>query len=351
MIIRDMFAEDINRKINGVVKVDQAEDVVIESELKEYVITKELKKHFISFFNYYSDAFDEPTADMGVWISGFFGSGKSHFLKILSYLLSNCEVNGIRTAERFREKFADDPGTFMLIDKSVQGPTETILFNIDIEGPMEKDKTAVLRVFAKMFYNHLGFYGEDLKVAKLEQFIEHQGKTEEFRRAFAQQNGGEWLTSRDAFAFYEDDIVAGGLEQYDRLARGFGDPAERPRRRRRPDVGVRMHRQPRHARLVPQDGAPGAGRGRIDGQHRHPVTSLDEVHAEGFDGGRLADAGHAGDPDVHGCTRERHEFEQQLLGLVPMIGAGRFDPGDGPRQRGAVTIPDRGSEILNRVGH
>ena len=208
MIIRDMFAEDINRKINGVVKVDQAEDVVIESELKEYVITKELKKHFISFFNYYSDAFDEPTADMGVWISGFFGSGKSHFLKILSYLLSNREVNGIRTVERFREKFADDPGTFMLIDKSVQGPTETILFNIDIEGPMEKDKTAVLRVFAKMFYNHLGFYGEDLKVAKLEQFIEHQGKTEEFRRAFAQQNGGEWLTSRDAFAFYEDDIVA-----------------------------------------------------------------------------------------------------------------------------------------------
>ena len=157
MIIRDMFAEDINRKINGVVKVDQAEDVVIESELKEYVITKELKKHFISFFNYYSDAFDEPTADMGVWISGFFGSGKSHFLKILSYLLSNREVNGIRTVERFREKFADDPGTFMLIDKSVQGPTETILFNIDIEGPMEKDKTAVLRVFAKMFYITLVF--------------------------------------------------------------------------------------------------------------------------------------------------------------------------------------------------
>ena len=53
MMIRDMFADDINRKINGVIKVDQAADDVIEQELNEYVITRELKKHFITFFNYY----------------------------------------------------------------------------------------------------------------------------------------------------------------------------------------------------------------------------------------------------------------------------------------------------------
>ena len=109
MMIRDMFADDINRKINGVIKVDQAADDVIEQELNEYVITRELKKHFITFFNYYGDAFDQPTADMGVWISGFFGSGKSHFLKMLSYLLENKEVKGIRSVERFRKKFEDDP--------------------------------------------------------------------------------------------------------------------------------------------------------------------------------------------------------------------------------------------------
>lgn len=109
MKIRDMFADDINRKINGVIKVDQAADDVIEQELNEYVITRELKKHFITFFNYYGNAFDQSTADMGVWISGFFGSGKSHFLKMLSYLLKNKEVKGIRSAERFRKKFEDDP--------------------------------------------------------------------------------------------------------------------------------------------------------------------------------------------------------------------------------------------------
>ena len=69
------------------------------------------------------------------------------------------------------------------------------------------DKTAVLRVFAKMFYNYLGFYGENLKCAKMEQFIDKKGKTEAFRRVFEEKNGSPWVESRDAFAFFEDDVV------------------------------------------------------------------------------------------------------------------------------------------------
>ena len=215
MMIREMFADDINRKINGVIKVDQAADDVIEQELNEYVITRELKKHFITFFNYYGDAFDQPTADMGVWISGFFGSGKSHFLKMLSYLLENKEVKGICSVERFRKKFEDDPATFMLIDRATKGPTETILFNIDIEGFSNKDKTAVLRVFAKMFYNHLGFYGENLKVAMMERYIDQQGKTEEFRRVFEEKRGKTWLEMRRAFAFNGKFIIPTLMEVLD----------------------------------------------------------------------------------------------------------------------------------------
>ena len=184
MMIRDMFEENINRQINGVIKVDQDTTEIIEQEVREYVITTELKKHFMSFFNAYGDSFDRPTDDIGVWISGFFGSGKSHFLKMLSYILENKPVGSDTTVELFRKKFADDPATFMLIDRATRGKTKTILFNIDIEGSMNKDKTAVLRVFAKMFYNHLGFFGENLKVAMLEQYIDQMGKTEDFRRAF-----------------------------------------------------------------------------------------------------------------------------------------------------------------------
>ena len=99
MKIRDMFRDDINRKINGVVQVEQNTEDVIYQELKEYVVTSELKKHFVTFFDAYSDSFEHPTDDVGVWITGFFGSGKSHFLKMLSYLLENKEINGKPTIE------------------------------------------------------------------------------------------------------------------------------------------------------------------------------------------------------------------------------------------------------------
>lgn len=215
MRIQNMFHDDINRKINGVIKVDQNANDVIEQEVKEYVITKELRKHFSTFFNYYSDAFDVPTADIGVWISGFFGSGKSHFLKMLSYILENREVADSKTVEMFRQKFEDDPATFMMIDRATRGTTETILFNIDIEGSINKDKTAVMRVFAKMFYNHLGFYGENLKVAMLEYYIEQSGKTEEFRRVFEQKKGKPWVEMRRAFAFNGKFIVPTLMEVLD----------------------------------------------------------------------------------------------------------------------------------------
>ena len=176
MKIQSMFQKDIDRPINGVVKVMQDDQQSLKDELSEYIITKELRRHFATFFDNYVKAIDTPTDKIGVWISGFFGSGKSHFLKMLSYLLANKEVDGKHAFDYFADKF-DDPMMYATVQKCVQIPTESILFNIDIEGPINKDKTAVLRVFAKVFYNHCGFYGEDLKVAKLERFIDKQGKT------------------------------------------------------------------------------------------------------------------------------------------------------------------------------
>ncbi|NLY36482.1 MAG: hypothetical protein GX046_04525, partial [Tissierellia bacterium] len=93
MFIRDMFVKPIDRDIKGVIKVGQADDENIRQELEEYVVTRELQKHFADFFGSYKKGINGHTDKMGVWISGFFGSGKSHFLKILSYLLENKEVN------------------------------------------------------------------------------------------------------------------------------------------------------------------------------------------------------------------------------------------------------------------
>lgn len=206
MLLRDIYKNDIDRNINGVIKVAQDDEVSIKQELSEYVITRELRKHFNTFLNNYEKSIDEPTDKIGVWISGFFGSGKSHFLKMLSYLLSNKVVAGKKAVDYFQDKF-DDPMMFSQLERCAAIPTDTILFNIDSKSPINKDATAILRVFAKVFYEHLGFYGTELKVAKLEQFISKQGKTDAFKSAFESVNGQSWDDARDSFSFFEDDVV------------------------------------------------------------------------------------------------------------------------------------------------
>ena len=83
MQVRELFYKDIERDIKGVIKIGQDDEAYIHQELDEYVVTKELSKHFSDFFDSYNKSIDNYTDKMGVWISGFFGSGKSHFLKIL----------------------------------------------------------------------------------------------------------------------------------------------------------------------------------------------------------------------------------------------------------------------------
>ena len=206
MQLQYIYKADINRDINGVIKVAQNDERSIEQELREYIITRELRKHFNTFLNNYEKSLHYPTDKIGVWISGFFGSGKSHFLKILSYLLSNDTVAGKKAVDYFQDKF-DDPMMFAQLENCAAVSTDTILFNIDSKSPINKDKTAILRVFAKVFYEYRGFYGDDLKVAKLEQFIEKSGKMDAFKSKFEEIHGEIWEDSRDAFSFFEDDVV------------------------------------------------------------------------------------------------------------------------------------------------
>lgn len=164
MKIKDMFEHDIDRNINGVIKVDQEDDGSVRQELSEYVVTDELRRHFKTLFDVYVRALDAPTDKVGVWISGSFGSGKSHFLKMLSYLFTNREAAGKTAIEYIAPRFEDDE----LADKAKRAAgvtTDAILFNMGIKSPLNKDGSAVARIFAKMYYESRGFYGADFKLA------------------------------------------------------------------------------------------------------------------------------------------------------------------------------------------
>lgn len=207
MNIQRMFDKDIDRHINGVVQVGQTAEDAVEQEVREYVITTELRKHFARFFRTYNAAYLHPNNDTGVWISGFFGSGKSHFLKMLSYLLENHPVGDTDTASLFREKLADAPDIAAAVSRLPAGRTETILFNIGAQAVLRPDRDVVLDVFAKMFYDHLGFYGENLRVALMEWEIERMGCTDAFRSAFEAAAGKPWTALRRSFGFYGGAIV------------------------------------------------------------------------------------------------------------------------------------------------
>ena len=87
MQIKDMFEKQIDRDIKGVIKVSQSDEENVYQELDEYVVTKELLKHFRDYFDNYEKGINGYTDKMGVWISGFFGSGKSHFLNIVGHFV------------------------------------------------------------------------------------------------------------------------------------------------------------------------------------------------------------------------------------------------------------------------
>ena len=161
MQIKDIFLKDIFRPINGVVKADQMDEPIVWQELDEYVVTKELDQHFRRFLETYLASFDDPddlvlSGRIGVWVSGFFGSGKSHFIKILSYLLDNKkafspENKTRKEAVSFFEDKIKDPMMLADIKRTGQNDTDVILFNIDSRADASEGRSAILSVFWKVF--------------------------------------------------------------------------------------------------------------------------------------------------------------------------------------------------------
>ncbi len=203
MTIKDLFSKPLDRAINGVVKADQDDDATVYQELDEYVVTNELEKHFRDFFESYSTDLDDPSIAnrVGVWISGFFGSGKSHFLKTLSYILANKVARDAQGAERSAVEFFDEHkiSDAMIradIDKAVSGHADVILFNIDSKASSNDEGNPILNVFLRVFNEHQGFSGDHPHIAHMERHLAQKGVYGAFKSAFNQSSGMDWLDRR-----------------------------------------------------------------------------------------------------------------------------------------------------------
>jgi hypothetical protein len=215
MKIKSLFERDIFRSINGVVKADQLDESSVWQELDEFVITKELDQHFRKFVSWYLEAVDQgknPDAaiKMGVWISGFFGSGKSHFLKVLSYLLCNrthTHKGQSKQAVEFFQSKVKDAMLFGDIKRAVAANTDVVLFNIDSKADHRTGRDLILRVFLKVLNELQGYSGDHPHIAHLERYLHSKGKLQAFQDAYRKYTGLEWVQERDAYQFNRDEVV------------------------------------------------------------------------------------------------------------------------------------------------
>lgn len=215
MQIQSLFERDIFRPINGVVKAQELDDFSVWQELDEFVLTKELDRHFRRFLTAFLEAIDHQhdpvvTGKMGVWISGFFGCGKSHFLKILAYLLQNAlhsyQGQTKRAVEFFESKIVD---AMLLgdIQRAVASHTDVILFNIDSKADAKAGREAILTVFLKVLNELQGYDGDHPHIAHMERYLDSKGKLAAFHDAYRDLTGQAWSDERDAYEFNQDQLV------------------------------------------------------------------------------------------------------------------------------------------------
>lgn len=208
MIIKDLFKKPIDRSIQGVVTIGNEDENQKRMELEEYVCTDEITKQFRIFFRKYRDSIVNPTEKMAAWITGFFGSGKSHFLKILGYILENKTVDGMKAVDYFKDKIHDE---MLLADmqKCANANNKVVLFNIDSKAKSDsKNRTeAIMDIMLRAFNESIGYCGDRPWVADLERMLDGEGLLPQFIQKFEELSHRGWKENRAKAALNRKFIV------------------------------------------------------------------------------------------------------------------------------------------------
>lgn len=108
--IKDILSIRLEDDIKSVIDLNQQDDQSIIDELDGFILTVSLAKHLADF----CDFFTSNTAQPGLWLSGFYGSGKSYFSKMIGFLLKNPTINGTSIRDRFKNKLIGLPNASLL---------------------------------------------------------------------------------------------------------------------------------------------------------------------------------------------------------------------------------------------
>ena len=193
--IGDLLSRDLTRNIEEVIKVDQGDEESVYAEITEYVATDKIRDQYHMLLNAIAVAPSEPHEGIGVWVSGFFGSGKSSFAKNLGYVLANRRICDRSASELFKSQ-VNDPRLDNLLDLiNIRIPTETILFDVSVDKAVKKNTERIAEIMYTVLLRELD-YAEDYDIAELEIELEKEGKLDEFVARCRQNYGIEWRMVR-----------------------------------------------------------------------------------------------------------------------------------------------------------
>src|SRR6516165_5751782 len=193
--IGDLLARDLTHKIEEIIQVDQADEGSVYAEITEYVATDSIREQYHDLFKAIAEAPSDPNESVGVWVSGFFGSGKSSFAKNLGYALENRSVLGSKFSDLFKELLEDGRISDLLDLINAKTPTEVILFEVAKEADTRKVTQRIAELMYTVLLRELG-YAEDFDIAELEIELEAEGKLPEFIATCKNLLNKDWETVR-----------------------------------------------------------------------------------------------------------------------------------------------------------
>lgn len=196
MRVRDVFRLNIQRPIEEVIKVDLAEEAIVAAEIEEYVVTDHIRESLEELADAYQETILNKSQKTTVWVSGFFGSGKSSFAKTFGYLLANPMVSGRPAAERILERVGSKKLEAVLATARSQAPAVSVYLDLSTgQNVMAEGESMVLPMYRALL-ERLG-YARNIVLAELEFSLEGDGELQRFEDAFEQASGKKWLKRRD----------------------------------------------------------------------------------------------------------------------------------------------------------
>ena len=195
MKIRDIFRNRIDRRIEEVIKVDLGDEETVAYEMEEYVVTNHLRDQFEIILDGFQETIHKPSEAVTVWVSGFFGSGKSSFAKVLGYIVENPKIRDREAAERFFERCPDNRLQALLATIHAQAPSLSVFVDLSTAKYVLREGESVVLPLYRALLDRLG-YSKDILLAELEYVLEGDGELERFKEVFKQLTNKPWEQRR-----------------------------------------------------------------------------------------------------------------------------------------------------------